>query len=178
MEDIVAFGELFGGLWHTTHPTRFQSILMAGAILPEPDIDEKDRWKTSRGREFYPYVRILGGVSLFDFAGFDPAAYAESHPMSTWREFVPYRKSWGCSVWIEIDREKIAANFLSGDALVEKWDSDKAHCHTIMPRIEAAHIGPLPSRAFKRAFVARAESGNLQELLLLPASSEDVPPSI
>jgi hypothetical protein len=169
MKDVVALRELLGGLWHTTHPTRFQSILTAGAILPEPAIAEKDRWKTSQGRELYPYVRILGGVSLFDFEAFDPEAYAESHPRSDWREFVPYRKSWGCSVWIEIDREKIAANFLSADEVVARWNSDNAHRHTIMPRIEAAHIGKLPSRAFKRAFVARAESVNLQGLPLLPA---------
>lgn len=28
-------------------------------------------------REGWSYVRTLGGVSLFDFAGFDPEAYEE-----------------------------------------------------------------------------------------------------
>jgi len=41
--------ELVGGLWHTTHPDRFERILKAGAILPEPDIPDKERWKTAEG---------------------------------------------------------------------------------------------------------------------------------
>ncbi len=168
MKDFGTLRELLGGLWHATHPIRFQSILTTGAILPEPDIDEKDRWKTSQGKECYPYVRILGGVSLFDFEGFDPVAYTQRYLISTWREFVPYRERWGCSVWIEIDRAKIAANFLSGVDVVKKWKCGNAYRHTIMPGIEAAHIGPLPSSAFKRAFVARADNGDLEQLPLLP----------
>src|SRR5882672_4084889 len=61
---------LLGGLWHTTYPERFDGILKTGAILPEPVIPDADRWATSRGREHYPYVRMLGGVSLFDFNQF------------------------------------------------------------------------------------------------------------
>jgi hypothetical protein len=30
--------EVYGGLWHTTHPGRFKGILASGAILPEPGI--------------------------------------------------------------------------------------------------------------------------------------------
>lgn len=36
--------ELYGGLWHTTHPDRFKGILAAGAILPEPGIPDRERW--------------------------------------------------------------------------------------------------------------------------------------
>jgi len=65
--DSFLLSELHGGLWHSTHPERFTGILQSGAILPEPNMQDSDRWKTSRGRGFYPYVRLIGGVSLFDF---------------------------------------------------------------------------------------------------------------
>ncbi len=73
--------------------------------------------------------------------------------MSSWYEFVPYRTDWDRSVWIEIDREKVALQVISGSDLVAKWKSDNAYQHTIMPYIEAAHLGPLPRTAFKRAFL-------------------------
>lgn len=152
--------ELYGRLWHTTHPDRFRDILVSGAILPEPDIPESDRWKTSRGKDLYPFVRTLGGVSLFDFHQFDPKSYTQKCPMSAWHEFVPYRKTWGCSVWIEIDRGQVASQIISGPDLLAKWNSDRAHQHTIMPYIEAAHLGPLPRTAFTRAFlVGEGDSG-------------------
>src|SRR5438128_1622189 len=93
--------ELLGGLWHATHPDRFAQILTSGALLPEPEIPDSERWGTLQGPTFYPYVRTLGGVSLFDFGGFDPDIYREKYPMSSWFNFVPYRREWGCSVWIE-----------------------------------------------------------------------------
>jgi hypothetical protein len=156
--------ELYGGMWHTTHPDRFKSILFTGAILPEPDIPDKDRWKTSLGKNYYPYVRTLGGVSLFDFDEFDPDSYAARCPVSTWAEFVPYRTEWGRSVWIEIDREQVASQIISGSNLVAKWKSDDAYRHSIMPYIEAAHLGPLPQTAFKRAFLVCREDTEFHTL--------------
>jgi len=147
--------ELHGGLWHTTHPERFRRILVHGAIIPEPDIPESDRWKTSNGPECYPYVRTLGGISLFDFDNFDLKTYSEQYPLSSWDYFVPYRKDWGCAVWIEIDRERVAKHLVSAAALVARWHDEKAFRHTIMPYLEAAYIGELPRTAFVRAFVVR-----------------------
>lgn len=145
--------ELNGRLWHTTHPDRFSAIINSGGILPEPDISDRDRWKTSQGKEFYPYVRTIGGVSLFDFNNFDPESYGQKYPISSWRTFVPFRMEWGCSVWIEINRVQVAAQLISTTDLVAKWNSDRAYRHTIMPHIEAAHLGLLPRRAFTRAFL-------------------------
>jgi hypothetical protein len=147
--------ELRGRLWHTTHPDRFKSILADGSILPEPNLANTERWKTSRGPHYYPYVRSIGGVSLFDFEGFDPENYSSKNPMSSWYAFVPYPKDWGTAIWIEIDRERIAGPLISGTDLVARWKSDAAHRHTIMPHIEAAHIGALPRDAFIRAFLVR-----------------------
>jgi hypothetical protein len=86
-------------LWHTTTPDRYESILRSGSILPNPEIPESDRWKTSRGPHYYPFVRTLGGVSLFDFHGFDPEAYSAKYPFSSWREFVPCRPEFEAAIW-------------------------------------------------------------------------------
>lgn len=158
--------ELYGRLWHTTHPDRFESILISSAVLPEPDIPDGDRWKTSQGKGYHPYVRTLGGVSLFDFDQFDPESYGKKCPMSSWYEFVPYRTVWGRSVWIEIDREQVAPQIISGYDLVARWKSDNAYRHSIMPYIEAAHLGPLPRTAFKRAFLVREGDSEFHPLAL------------
>jgi hypothetical protein len=160
----LVLSELLGGLWHTTHPERFQSILASGAILPNPDIPDNARWKTSQGKDYHPYVRTIGGVSLFDFDDFDHEAYSRKCPMSSWYEFVPYRRVWGCSVWIEIDRAQLAAGFISGTDLVTRRNLEEAHQHTIMPYIEAAHLGPIPRAAFKKAFLVREGESQLQAL--------------
>ncbi len=156
--------ELCGGLWHTTHPDRFKAILRSGAILPEPDIPDNERYCTGLGKEHYPYVRTLGGVSLFDFNGFDPDVYTKEYPSSTWATFIPYRTDWGCAVWIEIDRDQVGPPLISGSELLAKWKSDGAHGHNIMPEIEAAHIGPIPRTAFRRAFSVGKENSNFHAL--------------
>ncbi len=144
---------LIGGLWHTTSPIRFRSILSDKAILPEPDIPNTERWKTFGGPEFYPYVRTLGGVSLFDLREFNPIQYSNDYPLSTWEVFIPYREEWGESVWIEIDYRKIGSNLLSWAEIVTRWKEEKAYKNTIMPHIEAAHIGPIDTNFFKQALL-------------------------
>jgi hypothetical protein len=156
--------ELYGRLWHTTHPDRFEGILISGAILPEPPIPNPDGWKTLGGEGYRSYARKLYGVSLFDFDQFDPESYSRKCPMSSWYEFVPYRRGWGRSVWIEIDREQVAPQFISGSDLVARWNSDKAYGHNFMPYIEAVHLGPLPRTAFKRAFLVHKEDSEFHSL--------------
>jgi hypothetical protein len=145
---------LQGSVWHTTSSGRFRGILRSGAILPEPGIKETDRWGTSQGSKYHPYVRTLGAVSLFDFRGFDHKLYSAKYPNSTWREFVPYRSAWKEAVWIEIDVSRLGRAFISGPALLARWRADKVG-NRIMPMIEAAHIGPLPRTAFKEVFLVR-----------------------
>ena len=157
--------ELYGRLWHTTHPKRFVGILECGAILSEPkEIPDTDRWGTSQGPKHYPYVRFIGGVSLFDFHEFDPQSYQSKCPMSNWREFVPYRNVWGGAVWIEIDRKHASPCFISGYDLLTKWKSDEKMGHNIMPFIEAAYLGPLPVAAFRRALFISGVDGQFREL--------------
>jgi hypothetical protein len=156
--------ELHDKLWHSTHPERFLGIMQCGSILPEPNIPNCDRWKTVRGPEFYPYVRFIGGVSLFDFRRFDPQAYQATCPLSNWHEFVPCREDWPGAVWIEIDRGQLGPDFVPGDELVVRWKSDKAYRHTLMPQIEAAYLGPLPRAAFKRALLVCPTGEQLHDL--------------
>jgi hypothetical protein len=99
----------------------------------------------------------LGGVSLFDFSDFDADAYSKDYPVSSWREFVPYRSTWGEAIWIEIDVAQLVPGFVSGSALLARWKAEHA-TNRFMPRIEAAHIGSLPQRAFQRVLVASKAS--------------------
>ena len=165
--DEFLMSKLHGGLWHMTHPERFLGIMQSGAILPEPDIDNKVRWKASCGEEFYPYVRFIGGVSLFDFHQFDPESYADDFSLSNWQEFVPcLRTRWDGAVWIEIDRAQMQASedFICGGCLRIRWNLERAYRHVFMPQIEAAHIGPLPTTAFKKIIFVFSKAGPFHEL--------------
>jgi hypothetical protein len=53
-EPLVALvlARVLNGVWHTTSTTRFQGIVASGAILPEPPIDNSERWSTSQGKEW------------------------------------------------------------------------------------------------------------------------------
>lgn len=150
----VVLAQPAGHLWHTTNPERFEGILATGAILPKPDISYMKNWKTLGGTDYCPYARKIGGVSLFDFDGFDPELYSANYRNSSWYTYVPYCEDWGVAVWIEIDREAIAAQFISCADLVASWKIDKAERHAIMPNLEAAHIGRIRKAFFKRAFIA------------------------
>lgn len=163
MRELV-LKELVGGLWHTTHPDRFTQILKSGGISPEPSIPEKDRWGTAAGKDGYSYVRLIGGVSLFELEDFEPESYTEQFPMSSWAYFIPYHLMWGCATWIEIDREQVAPRLISPTELKQKWESEQAYRHRRMPSIEAAYLGVLPVTAFKRAFMVRKEDSHLHTL--------------
>jgi len=161
---VIVLKELYGHLWHTTHPDRFKRILETGSILPIPENPNPDGWKTMSGRPYQSFAHTLGAVSLFDFDQFDPESYATKCPMSDWQTVVPYREKWGSAAWIEIDRELAAPRFISGADLVEKWKANNAYEHNIMPYIEAVHLGPLPKTAFKRAFLVGENDAQLQPL--------------
>jgi hypothetical protein len=159
--------ELHGRLWHTTHLDRFKRILVESAILPEPDIPDNQRYCTGLGKDHYPYVRAIGGVSLFDFDQFDPDAYSAMYPSSTWATFIPYREDWGHSVWIEIDRERVASQLILGPALLDKWKSENALGHNIMPIIEAAHLGAIPRQTFRQAFLVSKDVAEFRPLSIV-----------
>lgn len=148
-----AIDTLRGGLWHTTSTCRFESIRTNGAILADPP--DQFRYPTTGGRENWPYVRKLGGVSLFDFEGFDIESYSRQYPGSSWAYFVPFRRDWGASVWIEIIRSRVSDKIIAAADLVARWKCEDALRHKIMPQIEAAYLGDIPCEAFDRVLIAK-----------------------
>ena len=155
---------LRGSLWHTTCSDLYQRIISDGFISPNPDIPDSSRWKTRLGQDYYPYVRHIGGVSLFEFNGFDPDEYDKACPMSSWRTFVPFQKSRGHSIWIEIDRNSVQEAYLSPAELAKRQREESAERHTLMPRIEAAVIGFIPSTAFLRVLLRSAGNDVFEEV--------------
>ena len=141
------------GIWHTTSTERFEGILAAGSILPDPQhIPDKDRWGTALGPGLYPFVRSMGGVSLFDFLGFDETTYNDQYPLSMWRTFVPCFSKWDEAIWIELNRSAIKDNFVNGKTVIDRWKQQNELGRKIMPLIEAAHIGPVSISAFRRVY--------------------------
>lgn len=140
------------GIWHTTSVDRFEGILAEGSILPEPPILDLERWGTAAGPALYPFVRGMGGVSLFDFSDFDEVGYEEKYPFSMWRTFVPCFSKWDEAIWIELDRYAMKDSFIDGKSVVDLWKRRGELGRNIMPIIEAAHIGPVPISVFRRIF--------------------------
>lgn len=140
------------GIWHTTSVERFEGILADGGILPNPPIPDMDRWGTGCGPRLYPFVRSIGGVSLFDFSDFDEATYNQNYPLSMWRTLVPCFSYWDESIWIELDRLAIQDNFVDGRTILKRWNQQNELGRNIMPMIEAAHIGLVPLSAFRRVY--------------------------
>ena len=158
---------LRGGVWHSTHPGRFISI-MRGGLSPEPALPDSERWKTANGPEFYHFVRVLGGVSHYDFSNFDPEKYAETHPLSSWETFVPHRADWGSAVWISIGWKALEDQFIPADELVRRWEDGGYHKHTLMPRIECASIGIVPVSLFQSAFLVWSNGAEVRDVQLNP----------
>lgn len=129
---------LAGSLWHTTSVARFGSILATGFIMVEPGLPEKERYGGD------PFVRSLGGVSLFDFpAGFDFEKYNAEIPTNSLGEFVPFKRSWGHSVWLRLDTDALALGIRSGKAIRALW-KDLGSVKRFIAEVEGAHLGDIP----------------------------------
>ena len=135
------YGWSYGGfmtLYSATHAPGLIRAAISGA--PVTDFRNYDtiyterceRWATRAGPVHHPYVRSLGGVSLFDFRSFDRERYSQNFPLSDWAEFVPFRSIWQSSVWIEIDAVALGAAFISGADLLNRWKADRAHNHRLL----------------------------------------------
>lgn len=110
------------------------------------------------GPEKYPFVRSIGGVSLFDFQNFRPEEYAQNYPYSSWCEFVPCRPQHTSAIWIEIESSQIDDNFINGQELLLKWKSSGELYRKIMPMIECAHIGPINKTVFGEILIYEKSS--------------------
>lgn len=149
--------QLLGYVWHATKPQRWQQIRESEAILPEPPIPDSDRWGTGFGPSHYPFVRSLGGVSLFDFRSFDEARQQEAEATNAkWRAFVPSSPASEYTVWLQLNFDFIRPNFLSPEELVSQWRTRREFRRKIMAVMEAAHIGPIPISAINTVLVFQA----------------------
>lgn len=143
---------LLGRLWHVTSQERFHIIKTEGFIKPEPNIPNEDRWSTSGGERWYPFVRYLGGFSLFDFPSqFDVADYRHRCPSSSLEAFIPYPESWGHALWIEIDQIKQHQNIIRGCDLWKRCEVE-GQGRRCMPYVEAAHIGEMPITSIRSVY--------------------------
>lgn len=141
---------LKGSVWHTTTLQRYTSIEIDRRIKCKPDIPDSERWKTAYGPMHYPFVRMINGISLFDFRNFDQDVYDSKYPLSSWHTFVPSYPSPGTAVWIEIDFLKLGQAFIEGEELVERWKQSSAYAHTLMPIIECCCTVDIHEEIFKR----------------------------
>lgn len=160
------------GIWNSTNPKRFASIMDQG-IHPEPVLAENERWKTEFGRENYPFVRFIGGGSLFDFSGLDSEEYSIVYPLSTWHTFVPDRMDWRRAVWIEVGTNSFVDLIVSTEKLMSKRKEGGHYRHTLMPHLECACIGPIPISAFKSAFMTWSGGERSEEIPLHQFSASD-----
>jgi len=142
--------DLIGSIWHTTSSERLEQIYAAGAITPNPSIPDKHRWNTKGGPGRYPFVREIGGISLFDFRGFDANKYSEKFPLSGWRRFVPCVQYWDESYWIELSVDERSPEFLNGIELQKKQAEMSALSNILMPLIECAFIGDISIDSFRK----------------------------
>lgn len=149
--DKFITSKLLGKIWHVTSHERYQLIMSDGFIRSEPAIGNDQRWSTRQGPRWYPFVRHIGGFSLFDFpVGFDLDRYRQRCPSSSLEALIPYRPEWGHSVWLEIDQVVQATSLLRGDVVWERCEKE-GRGRRCMPHIEAAHIGDMPTSSIAAA---------------------------
>lgn len=158
---------LDGGLWHTTRRDRLDAILRCGGIDPEPaGMPDSERWGTGLGPDYYPLVRHLGGVSLFDLTDFQIDSYREEFPLSSWAEFMPFRKAWGASIWIGIDRGAEDLNLISAEELKRiAYTQEGQVQRKRMPKIEIGNIGRIPVKAFTEAWLVSTDEVKRLDIL-------------
>ncbi|MFZ3464557.1 hypothetical protein [Vibrio harveyi] len=134
--------ELLGSVWHTTSLERYAMIVDDGCIKANPNIADTERWGTQLGEKYFPFVRSLGGVSVFDFRNFDIDS-------TDWATFVPCQTNSQSAVWIEIDISKLGDNFKSARSIRDLWHQ-MGSTRKFITRIEGAVLGEIPTSAFKK----------------------------
>lgn len=156
------WGELRGGLWHSTGSHRFRQILASGEIQPSPDLPPHEfRW-AALGTT---YTRSIGAVSLFDFAEADwewllDESIPKVMPANCWGQFLRAptdqmaADQWTATVWLRVERS-LLPGFIHWRDIQADWQAG-GPARKWMPRIEACHKGPLPLSACSEVVVVCA----------------------
>ncbi len=122
------------GLWHSTPAERYGAILNNGKINPDGD----------QGGNIYSgsFVLSINAVSLFDFekAKEDDALGTLN---SKWSSHLK-RTDTRVNVWIGLNRNRLPGRLILAD------EGAKLACGIGLwyPRVEACHVGPVPTYAF------------------------------
>jgi hypothetical protein len=134
------------GIWHVTSKSCFKSMLADGEIKAEPRIPDDKRYNTDKGTKYYPFVRSIGGISLFDFC----TEEFKFHHYINAVNFSPKSCNEELSdiVWIEMDRDAIKDRIITNNELMKQ--RIKECFHQIIPIYEIAVIETISTSAFIR----------------------------
>lgn len=154
--------QLKNGVWHTTSVERYKSILKTGFILPEPDIPEEGRWGGGLDENKHPFVRSIGGVSLFDFRNLNQKNNENKCLSTGWHSFVPVQRAWKQAIWININELVLGEEYYCPDALLHK-SRVEGNIRKFIVGVEAAHIGELPVSKFKKVLIYTKSRNSFEE---------------
>jgi hypothetical protein len=113
-------------LWHATGSKELAGIVADGEIRVFGD-----RYKNSLSK-------ALGAVSLMDFG---PTA-VDFDQFINWCGWLGHQQKSKVAIWLEIDREAVAANLHDAKATCDISRTDLRK--QVIPGVEACHRGPIP----------------------------------
>ncbi len=122
------------GLWHSTTSERFCAILSGGEIRP----DNSEGGSDYRGS----LALSINAVSLFDFEN-----ASEIHALGNHGKWITHlrRHDTAVTVWIGLNRGRLPGRLILTDEGGERATANKLNYY---PRVEACHVGPIPTCAF------------------------------
>jgi hypothetical protein len=144
-EDVASARQALGSLWpllrpslwHSTPPGRYRAILDDGEIGP----DEGQGGNVYNGS----LAVSIGAVSLFDFE-----SASEEDALGTFNNWS--RHLWPpdtrLSVWIKLNRHRLRRRLIPAKEVGELAMREGKKYY---PRVEACHVGPIPTTAFAEA---------------------------
>jgi leucyl-tRNA synthetase len=139
--------ELKSKVWHSTSIENATSIVRQGFILAEPDIDQAKFWG-GKSERVYPFVRSIGGISLFDFR------LPSSHVSKILYNFIPCKSGCTQTVWFGIDVSRLGDLFLSADETRIRW-MESGMNRQYMPKLESTSLCPIPISCINSIYISR-----------------------
>ncbi len=122
------------GLWHSTPAERYGAILTDSEIKPEGG---------QNGNVYKGSLAVsMKAVSLFDFENAD-----EDYTLGTFGKWSTHLLGFETPVrvWIGLNRDRLPGRLILADEVRELARVKKKNLY---PRVEACHVGPIPTCAF------------------------------
>jgi hypothetical protein len=114
-------------LWHATGPTQLNSIISDGEI------------RVMGGRYENSLCKLYGAVSLLDLG---PTAVDLPNQFCNWVGFMGDQQNSRVAVWLEIDRDRVAANLDDAETCRGLWRGVMSR--RIISGVESCHRGAIP----------------------------------